>query len=467
MEVKRKQAPRLPKPAARYWKGKAPKGAAEVDSEDEDEGVQELQEEGDIALSGDQEFADEEEEEENIDLPLHAGAKIAVKSMNIALKDVNISKDGKVIVAGREESGRTALEEEESEEESEEEQKPRIPGEGVRARVTIAEKDALLELEEMEKKKERDAEERRKQSHNLVAESIKRELAEKEKEEDVNDVDDTDGLDPAAEFDSWRLRELGRIKKEKEEALRREEEREEIEKRRAMPEEQRMKEDVDRANKLREEKPKGQQMFLQKYWHKGAFHQDEEILKKRDYTAPTESTVDVSMLPKVMQVKNFGKRSRTKYTHLVDQDTTLETGGFGGVGSAKKGGASTDGGGCFTCGGPHLKKVPLPALVDGEIQKRDRPAQMMLREMPGGGLITKIRTGEEMISSLVLIEKARATGSLESVDTTRAVRGGGRVPFPDRDRLDEIITGAREYIRENVLLTAINDGVWTDFHYVF
>ena len=66
---------------------------------------------------------------------------------------------------------------------------------------------------------------------------------------------------------------LIRIKTEKEEELRREEEREEIERRRAMPEEQRMKEDLERAQKLREDKPKGQQKFLQKYWHKGAFHQ--------------------------------------------------------------------------------------------------------------------------------------------------------------------------------------------------
>jgi len=34
-----------------------------------------------------------------------------------------------------------------------------------------------------------------------------------------------------------------------------------------------MREDLERAEKLREEKPKGQQKFLQKYWHKGAFHQ--------------------------------------------------------------------------------------------------------------------------------------------------------------------------------------------------
>jgi hypothetical protein len=98
---------------------------------------------------------------------------------------------------------------------------------------------------------------------------------------------------------------------------------------------------------------------LQKYWHKGAFHQDEEILQRHDFTEATESTTDVSMLPKVMQVKNFGKRSRTKYTHLLDQDTTAANGEFGATGGVKAGGKSTDGGGCFLCGGPHLKKGVL------------------------------------------------------------------------------------------------------------
>ena len=32
-----------------------------------------------------------------------------------------------------------------------------------------------------------------------------------------------------------------------------------------------------------------------------------EELLNRDYTAATESAVDMSMLPKVMQAKNFGK----------------------------------------------------------------------------------------------------------------------------------------------------------------
>ncbi|KAF8213687.1 splicing factor, Prp19-binding domain-containing protein [Mycena galopus ATCC 62051] len=379
----RKQAPRLARPAVRYWKGKAPKDVdVDADSDSDEEEVQEVAEEGDVDIGGDQDIVSEDDEDVK---PVPVVQKPATKAMNVALRDVNISKDGKVIVAGREESGRTAMEDEEDSEEDEsedegkpgaikakvesdesseyesdsEEEKPKLQFRPVfvpkRARVTVAERETE-DSEEAQRRREAEAEERRKQSHDLVAESIRRELAEKEKEEDIPDVDDTDGLDPEAEFEAWRLRELGRIKKEKEDELRREEEREEIERRRALPEEQRMKEDLERAQKLRDEKPKGSQKFLQKYWHKGAFHQDEEILHKRDYTEATESTVDVSMLPAVMQVKNFGKRSRTKYTHLLDQDTTIATGGFGGSAPVKAGGKSLEGGGCFSCGGPHLKK---------------------------------------------------------------------------------------------------------------
>ncbi|TFK57673.1 hypothetical protein OE88DRAFT_1709842 [Heliocybe sulcata] len=381
--VPRKTAPRPAKPVGRYWKGKAPKGAPDAARSDSDED-EEQEEEEEVGEGEGDERIDEmagEEEEDELEVRERKGAA-GTRAINVALRDVNISKDGKVIVAGREEVGRTTMEESEEEEEEEEEEevkpgeesseeetsseeeseeeKPKVQFRPVfvpkRARVTVAEREALAEdTEEALARKEREAEERRKQSHDLVAESIKRELAEKEKEEIIPDIDDADGLDPEGEFEAWRLRELARIKRDKEEEMARELEREEVERRRALPEEVRMKEDLERAKKLREEKPKGSQKFLQKYWHKGAFHQDEEILKRHDFTEATESYKDVAMLPKVMQVKDFGKRSRTKYTHLLDQDTTSGNGGFGGSGPAKKSGDGTQAG-CFNCGGPHLKK---------------------------------------------------------------------------------------------------------------
>jgi len=106
----RKQAPRLARPATRYWKGKAPKGVRDIDSDSDVEEPPQMEEEGDVSISGDQDIIDEEDEGEAVQLRTEAPKSI--RAMNVTLKDVNISKDGKVIVAGRVESGRTALEEE-------------------------------------------------------------------------------------------------------------------------------------------------------------------------------------------------------------------------------------------------------------------------------------------------------------------------------------------------------------------
>jgi microfibrillar-associated protein 1 len=103
----RKQAPRLARPAARYWKGKAPKGVTEVPSDSEEDEEPAVEEEGDVLIGGEQDIVEEDDEDY-----LPKGPAKSSKSMNVSLKDVNISKDGKVTVAGREESGRTAMEEE-------------------------------------------------------------------------------------------------------------------------------------------------------------------------------------------------------------------------------------------------------------------------------------------------------------------------------------------------------------------
>lgn len=103
MSAARKQAPRLARPAARYWKGKAPKGVTDVSSDSDEEEAPDVEEDGDVLISGDQDIV--EEANENVPVQKHA------KAMNVSLKDVSISKDGKVTVAGRGESGRTAMEE--------------------------------------------------------------------------------------------------------------------------------------------------------------------------------------------------------------------------------------------------------------------------------------------------------------------------------------------------------------------
>ena len=64
----------------------------------------------------------------------------------------------------------------------------------------------------------------------------------------------------------------------------RQEEKDEVERRREMPEDERTREDLERAEKTRNEKPKGQQMFLQKFWHKGAFHQVRRELRQREWS---------------------------------------------------------------------------------------------------------------------------------------------------------------------------------------
>jgi hypothetical protein len=105
----RKQAPRPARPAGRYWKGKAPKGAADLSSSDEsDDGREAPQEEGDVAFAGEQAFLhaeyDGDEEEEQGRKGQRTG------TMSVALKNVNISKEGKVLIDGRQEVGRTEME---------------------------------------------------------------------------------------------------------------------------------------------------------------------------------------------------------------------------------------------------------------------------------------------------------------------------------------------------------------------
>ncbi|XP_062194608.1 uncharacterized protein LOC133897799 [Phragmites australis] len=202
-------------------------------------------------------------------------------------------------------------------------------------RDTIAERERLEEeerqLEELVKKR---LEARKIETRKIVVEEIKKEEhIEKALNEEANieDVDTDDELNEAEEYESWKNREIARIKRDREERDARLKEKEEIERVRNMTDEERREWERKNPKPLHQTKQKWK--FMQKYYHKGAFFQEgaddviqsagKDNIYSRDFSEPTgEDKMDKSILPKVMQVKHFGRSGRTKWTHLVNEDTT-------------------------------------------------------------------------------------------------------------------------------------------------
>jgi len=186
------------------------------------------------------------------------------------------------------------------------------------------------------------AKERRiRDTRNLVAEEVRKEAEGAAALEgggvdgygsDEGAPDDTDRPEEdALEFENWRLRELGRVKRDKEMREARAREKMEVARRRAMTEGERDAEDrrLGRGVYAKPEVQKTKRRFMQKYYHKGAFYMDEESIREKDDVrrraaddATGEDKFNRAALPQVMQVKKFGRAGQTKYTHLLDQDTT-------------------------------------------------------------------------------------------------------------------------------------------------
>ncbi len=168
--------------------------------------------------------------------------------------------------------------------------------------------------------------ERKADSRHLVAEAVKQQAnLEASKQQSVLDVDDTDGVNEVEEIQAWKLRELNRLKRDL--LLKQQQEREfsEMEAIRNMPEDE--KAEYHRKhieNQTKEKESKSKYQFLQKYYHKGAFFMDtNEEIYQRDYNQPGESDRhDKLSLPSAMQVRDYGKSSRSKWTHLSAEDTT-------------------------------------------------------------------------------------------------------------------------------------------------
>ncbi|KAI4197471.1 MAG: hypothetical protein LQ346_002985 [Caloplaca aetnensis] len=147
---------------------------------------------------------------------------------------------------------------------------------------------------------------------------------------DVEEVDDTDEIDPEMERAAWKLRELKRVKRDREAIEQAEKEREEIERRRNLTKEEREAEDKKFLELQKEERDgKGKMGYMQKYFHKGAFFQDDakaEGMDRRDIMGSRyqDDVVNRELLPQYMQIRDMtrlGRKGRTKYKDLKTEDT--------------------------------------------------------------------------------------------------------------------------------------------------
>ena len=165
---------------------------------------------------------------------------------------------------------------------------------------------------------------------NAAAQAAGKKNWDDDEEDEGEQVDDTDDLDPETERAAWKLRELKRVKREREAIEIAEKEREEIERRRNLGEEERNAEDREFLEKQRDEKEgRGKMGYMQKYFHKGAYFQDDikaEGLDRRDIVGSRyqDDVVNRELLPQYMQIRDMtrlGRKGRTKYKDLKSEDT--------------------------------------------------------------------------------------------------------------------------------------------------
>ena len=206
-----------------------------------------------------------------------------------------------------------------------------------------------IEAKELE---QRLKEQKREATRVMVKESVMRDQEQAEKElvnecdsdanlPDTSSEEDGDeegmgegrGVKAQAEFEAWKVRELKRILRDREEIESYEAELAEIERRRKMTDAEREAENARLGTDDNQKKQKVAYNFMQKFYHKGAFfagNDDEDgykltdqqkALLNRDYNMPTgEDKMDKSVLPAVMQRRRdqFGKKGASKWTHLTD-----------------------------------------------------------------------------------------------------------------------------------------------------
>ncbi|KAF8054952.1 MFAP1 [Scenedesmus sp. PABB004] len=206
-------------------------------------------------------------------------------------------------------------------------------------RDTIAEREAAEAAEEAaEELRRQRLEERAQESRALLVQAIAADEAERRAAaapvalKVAEELDTGDEAEPDA-IEAWQRREAARIRRDATEREAAEAAAAEREKLRAMTEEERLAYLAAQPKEGGGKPEKAKWRFMQKYWHRGAFFQAEaddargtagpDAIYARDFSAPTgEDKFDKEALPAVMQVRNFGRAGRTKWKHLLAEDTS-------------------------------------------------------------------------------------------------------------------------------------------------
>nr|XP_042119998.1 microfibrillar-associated protein 1-like [Peromyscus maniculatus bairdii] len=298
---------------ARHRKLVEPEVVGESDSEVED--AWRMEREGSSEEEG------EETDEEEIERRRGMMRPRAQERKNERLEVMAVEDEGR----SGEESESESESESEEDTDSEEEMEPRLKPVFIRKRdrVAVQEREVeALKQKDLEQEAKHLAEARRKYTLKTVEEESKKELEENKRS--LAAALDALNTDEEEEYEAWKVQELKRIKRDREDRKALGKEKAETQCMRNLTEEERWADLRTNGKVITNKAVKGKYKLLQKYYHRGAFFMDEdEELYKRDFSAPTlEDHFNKTILPKFMQVKNFGRSGRTKYTHLVDQDTT-------------------------------------------------------------------------------------------------------------------------------------------------
>lgn len=322
-----------PKHVGRFFPGKAVGGAElGTDSSDEEDAVKDVQDGPEITAEESQAQPHTQLQLKEVDLQRHLEQEHLLEQQRQAI-EIEIAAHGSASEYETDDSDEEGESGNEDEDEEEEEEAPRrllpkpvfIPKSKMYQQTTVVSPKVVIDTRTSSGGPETlgEQQKRRLETLQMLEQAIRRDDERRTADvaardaQDINDVDDTDGSDRDADYAAWKLRELLRIKRYRDEIEKGEAERQELEARRALPEDVRMKDDLQHVQQQREEKlarireaREAGTGGTRNSHHKGGFFQDDPI-----HTRKLHGVIEDTQA-------GAGQRGVFKRSGLTEQDTS-------------------------------------------------------------------------------------------------------------------------------------------------